>query len=265
MQLRLGSPLHGDDECAAGAPEPRPMPADAEPEDEPRGAAHEVRHLRATTGEFAYGGPVRKGRGWRVETELGAWIPSGHKLALAGLALGGLWLFRNFDRARPAGPEERTAVVTVADLARYLRGFTIDTRAEQALVRTRLFGADGVEYRYAPADGGGPRLICRAMVHEDEQGARRAHGLAQVHLLTDFRLERRGEVGLVEQHDAVGWGDEVRAFRVQEGVHPIGHSLAARKGSRTFYLALSGAVLASDAELERLVLPALHVFERLEP
>lgn len=271
MELRLGSPLESaasevpDGEQDVGG-EHLLGPRDDAQEPPQRDAP--ARHLRGSTNDFVYGGAVRPGRGWRVDTAIGKYLPSGTKVATVLGVLALAWFVRNFDRSVPAAPRERLAVVTAEDLARSLRGFTPDPRAETLVKRTRLFGADGVEYRYRPtdpSDADAPRITCRAMVHADEEGARRAHALSQVNLLTDFRLERRGEVGLVEQHDAVRFGDEVRAFRVQEGRTPVGHSVAVRQGERTFYLAFTGAVFATDAELERLVDPALRALLRLDP
>ena len=56
------------------------------------------------------------------------------------------------------------AVVTAVDLAHAVRGFDVDPAAEETVSRSRLFGADGVEYRYRPVDDEAPRMTCRSMV-----------------------------------------------------------------------------------------------------
>ena len=218
-------------------------------------------HKRRSSPYSRRGVHTIQSRSWRLRTRIGAWIPSAGRILAAVLIAGGAWIVTHLERSTPANAQQTTAVLTGQDVAHWTGAFTYDPALETLAVTRRLFGPESITCHY---DSGGEdpiTLTCRAVLHATEEDAATAFSFARVHLLMDFRLDRRGEVGLIETHDAHHWGDEVRAFQVTEGQTPIGHSFVARKGRRTFYVALQGVVVQPEWSFAGLLVPRLRAFE----
>ena len=193
-------------------------------------------------------------------------------LVLALLAAVGVWAAQSLYKPLALGNAEDRLLVRASDVVNAWGGQQPTQAGERFDGGVRVDGRASLDYFYDPDPADGLRIECSVQRFPTRAQAEAYHALAEVRLMFDWGLDRKGRVGLVEQMAELRAGaygltdkDEVLAYRVQYDGEAIGQALVVRIGNDTYDLAIKGPVAHDAIAFAELVGPRLLELRSWQP
>ena len=181
------------------------------------------------------------------------------------LGVGGLgaiaYYFAHHQGSETVKPGDRDYVVTFDDLAKHASGLKKVASGEH-LFRVDMLGVHKLSYQYQVQN----ELFMTSEV---------TVGRSSTSALTDYSAVQLGfkaslaafgkDIELVDDDQLLEWGDQSHAMLMKKAGKPLGNVFVARKGNRTFFLAIFGIYFRDPAAFEQLVKPKLDKLESFQP
>lgn len=194
------------------------------------------------------------------------------RLIVALLVALGLWASQALYAPLLLGSAEDRVLVRASEVVDAWGGPDPHPNGETLEGDVRVDGRASLACFYDPEVEDGLKIECSIQRFSTRPEADAFHALAEVRLLVDWGLDRRGRVGLVEQMAAFHAGDyglteedDLLAYRVEFDGDSIGQALVARIGNDTYDLAIHGPVAESAQDFAELVGPKLLALRSWEP
>ena len=170
-----------------------------------------------------------------------------------------------FTAPREVTRRDRQVLVDAQAVAGHLENFTPNPRRETLLKRRHLNGSWELDYRYDdPTLPHAAYVHCRVSVEPTVAAAVAAYrSLWDAHGPTVMVGDARADI--IERNDIFHWGDESRFAIVRVAGADCGNLFVARKGTRVFYLLVTGATWHETLAFSDLVTPPLSHLEAYEP
>jgi len=190
-------------------------------------------------------------------------------LSLAGAAVLGFLLvvgagalFVLTAKEQPLSANDKSALLTVEDVALWVEGFSPNLSLESFSKKKYLDGSYDIDYEFDdPSEESAPYVMCSIAMEPKASDALISYKAMQAGLHIGFGAEEGVEQ--VERNDLFQWGDSSKFCLLEaEGV-PVGVVFSARKETRVFLISISGVYFDDSAAIEELLGEKLRALEQL--
>ena len=185
-------------------------------------------------------------------------------VVLLVVAIGTLFVLTG--REKPITERDRSVVLDIHDLSKWMEGYTPNTQAESIKKTRYLDGSYDVEYKYdVPDDPEAPYLVCTVTVETDAETAKIGSAAMWSASKVAFSVRSDVEGTVQERNDLFRWGDHSRFGIVKVEEKPFGNIFVARQGKYMFYVIWNGIYFADTESINGLLLTKLERLRWYKP
>eukprot|EP00913_Durusdinium_trenchii_P008963 g8429.t1 len=183
-------------------------------------------------------------------------VPAGILLLIVGAGV----LFVMTASNMPVTATDRSVLFTAKELEGRLDDFNYDPAKEVITKEKYIDNSYDLDYEYEDES---VIVLCNVTVDTSVSDAKASFSTmwAGSKLVLGFD----SEVDVMAQDHWLRWGDESRFATLKSNGETFGHMLIVRKGTRVFYLGLSGVYFEDAQQLNEFIMPTLAKLEGYQP